>query len=325
MAKMRFNNVYLEDYITLAGPEEYKGKIKNYNIVLKDFYYGMNTFEQAEIKMQKTVIEEIMNKNRLKDEDVNYLIGGDLINQISISSYAAKEFKIPFIGIYSACSTFTESLIVASVLVENKYASKTLCVTSSHNLTAERQFRYPVEYGYTRPQTSTTTATGAACSLVSNKVGKYKIVAATIGKIVDLGINDVNHMGAVMAPACADSLHEHLKNNKQKLQDYDLILTGDLGCVGVDILCQYYEKVYGEKINNIIDSGCELYLPNQDVGSGGSGPACLPLYLFTKVLKNKKYHHILILGTGSLHSPVLVNQHQTIPSISHAVEIEVIS
>ncbi len=325
MAKLTFNNVYLNDCYTIVGPKEKDSKINNYDLAINDFYYEAKTFELAEIKMQRVAIESLINRNKLADRDIDYLIGGDLINQISISSYSAKNFKIPYLGVYSACATFIEELILASNFIESKNANKIICITSSHNLTAERQFRYPTEYGNTKPHTATCTVTGAAAAMITNTPSNVRIKRGTIGKIIDLGVNDVNHMGAVMAPACADTLYEHLKTNNLKISDFDLILTGDLGCVGLDILKEYYENVYHEKLTNIMDSGCEIYLDHQNMYSGGSGPSCLPLVLFGKILKNKKYKKILLLGTGSLHTTVLVNQHESIPAISHAIELEVVS
>jgi len=325
MASFKFNNVFIKDYYTIVGPKENDSRLKNYNMAINDYYFDSKTFEQAEIKMQKVVIDNLLKENNLTENMINFLIGGDLVNQISVSSYAAKEYKIPFIGVYSACATFIEALILASNLIESKNASNIICVTSSHNLTAERQFRYPSEYGSTRPNTATVTATASVGALLTNLQTNLKIETATVGKIVDLGVNDVNHMGAIMAPACADTLYEHLKALKKNFKDYDLILTGDLGCVGLDILKEYYETVYKEKLTNIVDSGCEIYLKSQDMHAGGSGPCCLPLVYFCKYLKSKRYKNVLLLGTGSLHSPVLVNQHQTICAISHAVSIRVMS
>lgn len=325
MASLKFKNVYIKDYFTLVGPKESEGKLKSFNMSFDDYYFKMDTFEQAEIKMQRTVIENLINNNNECDKYFDFLIGGDLINQIAISSNNAKSFKIPFIGVYSACATFVESMIIASNLIESENASNIICVTSSHNLTAERQYRFPVEYGNNRPISATSTVTASVGTILSSEKSKLKIKSATFGKVIDLGVNDVNHMGAVMAPACADTIYEHLKNNHKSLNSYDLILTGDLGKVGLDILKEYYENVYKTKITNILDAGSEIYYANQGMFSGGSGPCCLPLTYFCKILKSNKYKKILLVGTGSLHTPVLVNQHQTIPAIAHAIEVQVLS
>lgn len=284
---------------------------------MKDNYYKQKTFEQCEIAMQRKVMDNLLN------ESIDFIIGGDLINQIAISTYASKNLGIPFLGIYAACATFIESMILSSIMIDNNYANNVFCITSSHNLTAERQFRYPIEYGNNKPKTCTNTLTGAVGMVITNNKSSYQIKEATIGSIIELGINDVNHMGAVMAPACADTLHKHLLNFNKKIIDYDLIITGDLGKVGVDILKEYYENIYNEKLINIVDAGASI-LDYDDTCSGGSGPCCLPLWYLCNVINDNKYKKVLLLGTGSLHNPIMVNQKMSIPSISHAISIEVV-
>ena len=323
MSTIKFNNLYLNDYYILISNEE-REHINKYNEIIKDNYYGEKTFEQAEIKMQKRVISQLINNNRLSDRDIDALISSDLNSQITASTYAASYFNIPFLGIYSACSSFTEALLVGGILNKSKIAKKVIACVSSHSLTAERQFRYPVEYGHSRPMTSTVTATGAVSAIISNKKSSIRIVSGTIGKVIDMGIKDVNNMGAGMVPACANTLYQHLYNSKQKLSDYDLILTGDLGNIGIQLLKDYYYNTFHEKIDNVIDSGNTLYLNDNNKYSGGSGPCCLPLIFLGSIIHRKKYHHILLLGTGALHNVFLVNQHLSIPSICHAIEIEVI-
>ena len=224
---------------------------------------------------------------------------------------------------YSACATFPEELILASNFVDCSGFKKVITVVSSHNLTAEKQFRYPVEYGAPRPHTSTFTTTGAIATLVGRKESKIKIESSTIGVAIDMDISDANHMGAVMAPAAASTLMRHLTDLKRDASYYDLILTGDLGCVGGKIFQDYLETNYGVHLKNYLDAGCELFLDSQETYAGGSGPACLPLVLFCKILTNKKYKKILIIGTGALHSTTFVNQKMSIPAIAHAVSLEV--
>ena len=323
MASKQYKNVYLNDYVTLVGPLERESHLKKYNLVMDDYYYGEKTFEQAEIKMQKTVITRLLEQNSLQNSEISLLIGGDLTNQIAITSYSAKNFNFPFLGLYSACATFVESLIVASNFVESSGFKKIIGITSSHNLTAEKQFRYPIEYGAPRPHTATFTTTGAVATLISKKPSKIKIEASTIGTPVDMGISDANNMGAVMAPAAASTLVTHLTELKRDVNYYDLILTGDLGCVGAKILEDYLETNYHIKMKKYLDAGCELFLDSQETYAGGSGPACLPLVLFNKALTTKRYKKILIIATGALHSVSLVNQQQTIPGIAHALSLEV--
>lgn len=323
MASKQFKNIYLNDFVTLVGPLEKESHLKKYNLIMDDYYYGEKTFEQAEIKMQKSVIDQLLKQNSLKNADISLLVGGDLTNQIAITSYSAKNYNFPFLGLYSACATFVESLIVAATFVESG-CKKVIGVTSSHNLTAEKQFRYPIEYGAPRPHTATFTTTGAISTLISKKESKIKIESATIGTPIDMGISDANNMGAVMAPAAASTLMLHLTELKRDINYYDLILTGDLGCVGAKILEDYLLTNYNIKMKKYLDAGCELFLNSQETYAGGSGPACLPLVFFNKILTTKKYKKILLIATGALHSVALVNQANPIPGIAHAISLEVL-
>ena len=323
MASKILNNIYIKDYYSLAGPVEKSGPL-TYDLVLDDYYFHEKTFESAEVKMQRTTTESILRRNNLEDKQVSLLVAGDLSNQISVSCYAARYFNIPFLGIYSACASFPESLIVSSMFLEstkNKYAISTI---SSHNLHAEKQFRYPIEYGVPRPVTQTFTATGSISSLITNVKSPIRIESYTIGKAIDLNIKDASHMGAVMAPAAADTLMKHLSELNRTIDYYDVVITGDLGCIGSKIFKEYIKRAYNIKLNKYFDAGCELYLKSQkDTLSGASGPVALPLFLFNKIIKEKKYKNILLLGTGSLHNPFFVNQKKSIPAISHAISLEV--
>ena len=323
MSSKKYKNVYLDDYFTIVGPLEKESHVKKYNLAMDDYYYKEKTFEQAEVKMQSDVVNNLKKNNSLNDSDIDLLVGGDLTNQIAVSSYNAKNYNIPFLGVYSACATFPEELILASNFVDCSGFKKVITVVSSHNLTAEKQFRYPVEYGAPRPHTSTFTTTGAIATLVGRKESKIKIESSTIGVAIDMDISDANHMGAVMAPAAASTLMRHLTDLKRDASYYDLILTGDLGCVGGKIFQDYLETNYGVHLKNYLDAGCELFLDSQETYAGGSGPACLPLVLFCKILTNKKYKKILIIGTGALHSTTFVNQKMSIPAIAHAISLEV--
>ena len=324
MSSIKFNNIYINDWLTLSGPLESNSKLKKIDLKMDDYYYGEKTFEKAEVKMQYVVMNRLLDRNRLKYDEISLIVGGDLLNQISATSYACNNIPISLLGIYSACATFPESLIVSGMFLNNRDIKKVLGVTSSHNLSAERQFRYPIEYGSPKPHTSTFTATAGISTLLSKEEGRIKIESATIGKVCEMGIKDANNLGAVMAPAAANTLYEHLMDLKRNLDYYDLILTGDLGCVGGSIFKEYLNRRYNLKIKNHLDAGCELYLKSQDTYSGGSGPACLPLVLFNKIIPTGKYKKILIIGTGALHSPTFVNQKSPIPAIAHAVSLEVV-
>ncbi len=324
MASKKFNNVYLKDYFTLAGPLEKDGLLNNYDLTIDDYYYGEKTFEQAEVKMQQVVVDNLLNYNKLTDSKIDLLIGGDLINQTSISSYNASRFKIPYLGVYSACATFCEELIVGATFISSKLAKKVVSVTSSHNLNAERQFRYPVEYGAAKKHTTTFTATGAVSTLLTNEATNIKVESATIGESVDMGIKDVNNMGAVMAPAAVKTLVTHLNEMKRNASYYDLILTGDLGKVGKEIFLEMLAQVHDINLKKYIDAGCEIYSNSQETYAGASGPVALPLVLFNKIINSKKYKKILIIATGSLQSVTMANQKLGIPGIAHAVSLEVL-
>ena len=324
MPSLKFKNIYIEDYYSIVGPIEKDSRLKHYDLCMPNYYYSEKTFEMAEVRMQRSAIDNILARNKYNIGDIDVLVGGDLLNQISATSYNAKDYNIPFLGLYSACSTFTESIIVGANLIESNSFKKALIVTSSHNLTAEKQFRYPVEYGVPKPHTSTFTSTGAVSTLLSKNGGKIKVDAATIGKVIDMGIKDANNLGAVMAPAAASTLQRHLVELKREANYYDLILTGDLGCIGANIFKEFVKRNYNIELKNHLDAGCELFLKSQDTYAGGSGPVCLPLVLFNRILKQKKYKKILLIATGALHSPAMVNQKQTIPAIAHAVSVEVL-
>ena len=324
MASKKFNNVYIKDNFSIVGPLEKEGLLRNYDLAIDDYYYGEKTFEQAEIKMQETVLDSVLKYNKLNDSKIDLLLGGDLINQTSISSYNASKFRIPYLGLYSACATYVEELIMASTFISGKFAKKIAVVTTSHNLNAERQFRYPIEYGAIKKHTTTFTTTGACATLLTNEESPFKIESATIGKVLDMGVKDANNMGAVMAPAAAETLVTHLNEMKRNINYYDLVLTGDLGLVGREIFLEMLDKVYNIKLKKYMDAGCEIYTSKEETYAGASGPVALPLVLFDKVLNIKKNKKILIIGTGSLQSVQLVNQKLSIPGIAHAISLEVL-
>ncbi len=321
MASFKFNNVYIKDWYSIASNNETLGPVKKYNQIIADHYFGEKTFERAEMKMQSTVIDNLLKRNDLQNK-IDLLIGGELSNQLSLTNFTLSKYHIPYLGVYSACASFNEALIIMSNFLESKKIKNGICLTSSHTEVAERQFRYPIEYGAPRFKRSTMTATGSVGILVSNE-GKIKVNAATIGESVNYGITDVNNMGAVMAPAAFETLMKHLKDLKVPANYYDLILTGDLGRTGSKIFLELLRK---NNINlyNYQDAGSILFKEDNFENSGSSGPVTLPLVVFNKIIQSKKYKKILLLATGALHSPTLVNQHEEIPAISHAISLEVL-
>lgn len=321
MSSFKYNNVYIKDYETIAGREESNGNITFKN-TLKDYYFGEKSLEDAEIKMQNYCLNTLIKRNHLHNK-IELAIGGDLMDQIAITSYNLVNLNIPFLGIYNACSTFNEALIILANFLENKTIKNGIALTSSHNLNAERQYRFPIEYGSPKKNYSTFTTTGAACALLTNEPSSIKIESSTIGTVIDYGIKDSSNMGAIMAPAAAETLHTHLKELHKKINDYDLIVTGDLGKLGSEIFLKIIKEDYNYIPKNYFDCASVIYKENQNTFQGGSGPVVVPLVLFNKIIKEPKYHKILILATGSLHNPLMVNLKKSIPSICHAISIEV--
>ena len=326
----KFNNVYVDNTVTIASVYEKDGPIADYFDLVydKDLYYGCDTFEKAEEKMLRDSIEKLIDKSKLKDSDIDYVISGDLENQIAASDYALRHFDIPFLGIFSACATFGEGMLVGANLIEGKRANKVIVSTSSHNMMAEKQFRNPTEYGAPKKKTTTWTSTGAASMLLTNKKSKIKITSATAGRVQDKNVTDVNNMGAVMAIAAADTIERHLNDLKIKPNYYDLILTGDLGCYGKEILIDYLKTKNIDISKNYEDCGLILYdIKKQNVFAGASGPASSALVLCAYLLKEMergKYKRILIVPTGAIFSPTRTFQKSSIPSIAHAVALEVV-
>ena len=325
----KFNNVYVADRYTIAGVYEKDGPISDYFDLIydKDFYYGCDTFERAEEKMLSNCILKLINRAKLIDSDIDYVISGDLENQIAASDYAMRDFNIPFLGIFSACATFGEGLLIGANMIEGKRANKIIVSTSSHNMVAERQFRNPTEYGAPKKKTTTWTSTGAVSLLLSNKKSKIKICSATPGIVQDKGITDVNNMGGVMAIAAADTIKKHFDDLKIKPDYYDLILTGDLGVYGKEILIEYLKDLGVDISKNYEDCGLIIYdRKRQPVYAGASGPASSALVLCAYILKEMergKYKRVLIVPTGAIFSPTRSFQKDSIPSIAHAIGLEV--
>ena len=328
---IKYNNVYVKDAYTIAGMYESDGPLRKYfdKCYTDDLYFGEKSFEKAEAKLLSDNIRNILDKNKLKDEDIDLIVSGDLQNQISASNYAIRNFNIPFLGVYNACATSSESIIVASSFIEGKKIKNAIASVCSHNTSAEKQFRNPNEYGAPKHKTATFTATGSASLLLTNEKTDIKIESATIGRIIDLGQTDVNNMGAVMAGAAADTIYKHLTESKRNPDYYDLILTGDLGIYGRNILVKYLDEKYNIKLGkNYNDCGVMLYnLDTQPVLAGGSGPVCSALVNYGYVLKQMKSHklkRVLIVPTGAIFSPTWTFQKESIPSIAHAVSLEVL-
>lgn len=311
---------------TVVGPKEGEGPLRSYfDMILEDDLWGEETWEKCESKMQQEAIKIAINKGNLSQKDIEYMFGGDLLNQIISSGFAARQMGIPFFGLYGACSTMTESLSLGAMTIDGGYADKLVCVTSSHFSTAERQFRFPLELGNQRNLTAQWTATASGAAILSSTgIGPF-ITHVTTGKISDPGIVDTSNMGAAMAPAAVDTIAAHFQDTGFSIDNYDLIITGDLGYVGKEIALDLLKKE-GLDIENIYsDCGIEIfYQEKQDVHAGASGCGCSAVvfggYLYNELI-NGKYNKILLVSTGALHSSTSALQGESIPGIAHAVTI----
>ncbi len=312
---------------TVAGPKESSGSIGEYiHKKLIDDMFGENTFEKAETKMMYTAIKNSIKNSGREISDINCMIAGDLLSQIVASTFSARNFDFGYLGVYNACATFVESLILGSTLIDGGYMKNIVCSSSSHFSSAERQYRYPLELGCTRPPQSQWTVTGSGACVISSRGLGPKITCATVGKVVDYGVVDTNNMGAAMAPACADTLLTHFRETNSKQTDYDLIVTGDLGALGSRVFKDLvWEKGFDIEKQHV-DCGEIIYNICEDEYQGGSGAGCSAVvfcsYLFEK-LKSKKLKKILLIATGALLSSVSSQQGESIPGIAHAVVVEV--
>lgn len=311
---------------SIAGTKECKGIIGRYvETSLSDDMFGESTFEKAECKMLSHVIDGAITNAGLKRDQIDILVSGDLLNQIISASFAARDFSISFLGVYGACSTMAESLAVAATFIDGGHANYAVAATGSHFASAERQYRYPLELGTTRPPQSQWTVTGAGGALVAKEGDGIRITEATLGKVVDYGVTDVNNMGAAMAPAAADTILAHFRATGKDVTDYDLIVTGDLGALGSRILKDLtWEKGLDISANHV-DCGEIIYNVIEDEFQGGSGAGCsavvLNSYIHSKMMTGglKK---VLFVATGALLSTVSSGQGESIPCIAHAVVLE---
>jgi stage V sporulation protein AD len=311
---------------SIVGKKEADGPFRDYfDFILTDDLFGQKSYELAERQILEHAIFGAVDKGQIKIKDIDFMIGGDLLNQIISASFSARQFETPFIGLYGACSTMSESLAVGACLVDGGYARKTICATVSHFSTAERQYRFPLELGNQRPPVSQWTVTGAGCTILSNKGNGSYISMATFGKVTDYGINDANNMGAAMAPAAMETLVQHFKDTDSSPDDYDLIVTGDLGKLGSEILRDLMEHRGYKLGENYCDCGQMMYGRDQKVFQGGSGAGCSASIFnsyICKQLEKGVYKKVLFMATGALLSPVSTQQGETIPGIAHAVVIE---
>ncbi|MGP7817241.1 stage V sporulation protein AD [Niallia sp. 01092] len=314
-----------------GGPFEGNGNLANdFDILHDDLWMGKDTYEQAHRLLLEEAAQTALQKSEVKPQDIEFFLAGDLINQMTPTSFAARTLKIPYFGLFGACSTSMEGLALASFIINYQGANNILTGASSHNAAVEKQFRYPTEYGGQKPPTAQWTVTGAGVALLTANNHQANLpytTSATIGKVIDMALTDPFNMGGAMAPAAADTIASHFNDLGIDASYYDLIVTGDLGKIGREtamaLLKQMGWEIDETKFN---DCGLLLYKENQPVQSGGSGAGCSASVLYGHLLnemKNGKYKRILVVATGALLSPLSFQQNETIPCIAHAVSIEI--
>ena len=319
--------VYIAAWASVAGKKEAEGPLGHgFDIKSMDTKFGEKTWEQAEKKMQQLALEKLLYKSKLQKGDLELVFSGDLLNQCIGSSFTLRNTGIPHLGLYGACSTMAQSLLLAAMTVGGGYADRVAAMTSSHFAGSERQYRFPLGYGGQRTPTAQWTVTGSGAALVTTEPGPIAIESATIGTVRDLGVTDANNMGAAMAPAAFDTIRTHLEDTKTTPKDYDLIVTGDLGTVGLEALVQLFREAGIQAGGKLTDCGNLIFDPEtQDVHAGGSGCGCSAIVLCSELLnklQSGKLKKILFCGTGALLSPTSTQQKLPIPGVCHAVCIE---
>lgn len=321
------NPVTIDCTYSIVGPKEIEGPLSKYfDNSIEDAFYDESTWEKAESKLNSTSINGCICKSNKSVTDIDYILAGDLLNQCLASSFAIRDTNIPFLGLFGACSTMVEAMSLGSMLIDGEFANTVLCSTSSHFCSAEKQFRFPLELGNQRPPSAQWTVTGAASAILTNEGSGPKITHITTGKIVDMGVTDANNMGAAMAPAAANTLKTHFEDTGRRPDYYDLILTGDLGYIGHDIVVDILKADKYDLIKNYNDCGILMFdQEKQDTHAGGSGCACIGTvftsYIYNQ-LQSKKLNKILLVGTGALMNATSCQQKETIPGIAHAIAIE---
>ena len=314
-------------YHSIAGVKEGDGPLGRwFDEILKDDLLGQKSWELAESEMVRRCAQGALDDAGLSAGAVEALLGGDLNNQIIATAFAARKLGAPFLGLYGACSTFVEAMLLASALIDAGQLENALCCASSHFCTAERQFRFPLELGTQRPPQAAWTATACGCALLSAQGKGMRAVSGTLGKVIDLNISDANHMGAAMAPAVFDTLTAHLDDTRRTADDFDLIVTGDLGWIGRNLLLgMFRDSGVDMPEEKLVDCGASLYYQEQDAHAGGSGCGCVASVSCGWIMKRVaqgELGRVLLSGSGAMLSPTSSQQGQSIPGLSYAIEIE---
>ena len=321
------NKPRIISYGSVVGKKEHEGPLSNeFDAYTTDSFFGEKSFEKAESKLQKTAVQTALDKAGLTPDDIDNIFAGDLLNQCIGSSFGLRSFGIPFIGLYGACSTMAQSAGLAAVFIDSGAAKKTISVTSSHFCSAERQYRFPLNYGSQRTPTAQWTVTGSGALILGKDGGDIYISSVTFGEIEDLNIKDANNMGAAMAPAAAGTLLNFFKDTETKPDDYDIIFTGDLGYVGTNLLYELLEREGIDIRCRHSDCGTLIFdREKQDVHAGGSGCGCSASVLCSYImhrLEKGDFGNILFMSTGALMSPTSSFQGESIPGIAHLLNIK---
>lgn len=322
------NPAVLRASAAVVGRKEKEGPLgKAFDHWHEDEYCGLDSFEKAESLLQKEAMKYAFEKAQISEKDLDFVFAGDLLNQCIGSGYSLRDSGVQFFGLYGACSTMVEGLILSAMAVDGGFAETCAAVTSSHFCSAERQYRFPLEYGAFRPQSAQWTVTGAGCAVVTSHGEGVRIDRACPGAIVDMKITDMANMGGAMAPAAALTLKRFLDDTHTSPRDYDLILSGDLGQVGSALLVELMRRDGIDLGSTYMDCGCMIFDPfRQDVHSGGSGCGCVASVLCGYILpemRNGRWKRVLVMGTGALMSPVSMMQGESIPGIAHLIELSV--
>jgi stage V sporulation protein AD len=322
---LKFSNPpSVHSFAAIVGKTEDEGPLREcFDKVEQDAYFGEKTWENAESALFKETVTKAILKGNLKYSDIDFLVSGDLLNQCTATGYAAREFSIPYIGLYGACSTMAESLFVASSLIAGG-SDRVIAATCSHFCSSEKQFRLPLEYGGQRPPSAQWTVTGSGAVVLEKEGQGPYITHASAGKVIDKGVNDANNMGAAMAPAFCDTIINHLSSLNASPNDYDMIFSGDLGHLGKKIAIDLLKREGIDLSEKYDDCGCIIFdAEKQDVHAGGSGCGCSASVLAGYILPQMKQlhmHRVLFVATGALLSPLMTMQGESIPSIAHAIE-----